>query len=324
MMEITSNPAAVSSAPRSGLLTEFNGGRRAMPMRTRGSTREDRIAGQILLIARRDGFRRGSRLVEQHLADRIGVSRGPVRAGLKALAEAGLVVGEKHRGYVLAKSPTSREAQQAVGALDDGEQTYRRIADDRVAGRLPDIVTEAELSRRYDVSRTQLLRLLDRIAGEGWVTKQPGYGWRFAETVASPQAYAKATAFRAVIEPAALLEASYRLSPDVIERLRSQQRHLYERGFGTLTMGEIFQSGCAFHEAVIGGAGNPFYLEALRRVNAIRRLIAYRTFSDRDGMRRHVREHLKLLDLLEAGDHAAAARLMQRHLARPPRVRWKD
>ena len=293
-------------------------------MRTRGSNTGEQIAGQILLIARRDGFSRGSRLVEQQLADRIGVSRGPVRAGLKALAEAGLVVGEKHRGYVLAKSPTSREAQRAVGAVEDGEQTYHRLADDRVRGDLPDVVTEAELARRYRLTRARLLRLLDRIAGEGWVIKQPGYGWRFTNTVTSPDAYAKATAFRAVIEQAALLEPSYRLSPDVIQSLRSQQIRLYERNFGTLTVGEIFRAGCTFHEEIIRGAGNPFFFDALRRVNAIRRLLDYRTFSDRGGLRRHVREHLKLLDLLERGDHAAAARLIQRHIARPPGIRLKD
>ncbi len=55
-------------------------------------------------------------------------------------------------------------------------------------------------------------------------------------------------------------------------------------------------------------------------MNAIRRLLAYRTFSDRDGMRRHIREHLKLLDLIEAGELSSAARIMQRHLARPLRM----
>ena len=138
--------------------------------------------------------------------------------------------------------------------------------------------------------------------------------------MASRDAYAKATSFRAVIEPAALREPGYRLSAEIIGKLRSEQTRLYTSGFGTLTMSEIFQSGCAFHEELIRGADNPFYLEALRRVNAIRRLLAYRTFSDRDGMRRHVREHLKLLDLIEAGNLSSAARIMQRHLARPPRM----
>ena len=43
--------------------------------------------------------------------------------------------------------------------------------------------------RRYELPRSELLRLLDRIAGEGWLARTPGYGWRFAETLSSPEAY---------------------------------------------------------------------------------------------------------------------------------------
>ena len=45
---------------------------------------------------------------------------------------------------------------------------------------------------------------------------------------------------------------------------------MHDRGLEVLTVGEVFQSGCHFHEEIIRGAGNPFYVEAVRRVNAIR------------------------------------------------------
>ena len=84
-----------------------------------------------------------------------------------------------------------------------------------------------------------------------------------------------------------------------------------------MTIGEIYQSGCDFHEEIIRRAGNPFFIEALKRVNSIRRLFAYRSFSNRDRMRRHVREHLRLLDLLEARRCVEAAELTTKHLQRP-------
>ena len=285
------------------------------------STRADKVAAQILAIARREGLEPGARLIEQRFADALGLSRGPVRAGLKALASTGLAASERNRGYVLAKSPTSRPAKAAIAASDEGEIGYRRIADDRFEGRLPDVVSEAELMRRYDLTRSQLLRLLDRIAGEGWAVRLPGYGWRFAETLSSPEAYSQSAAFRAVIEPAALSEPGYYLEPDIIDKLRSHERYMYDRGLEVLTMGEIFQSGCTFHEEIIRGAGNPFYLEALKRVNAIRRLFAYRTYTDKEGMRRHIREHLRLLDLINNGHMNDAGVLMHRHLARSPSAR---
>jgi len=95
------------------------------------------------------------------------------------------------------------------------------------------------------------------------------------------------------------------------------ERGLFEGELEKMTIGEVFLSGCEFHEEIIRGAGNPFFLESLRRVNSIRRLFAYRSFADRDGMRRHVREHLRLLEVLETRRYAEAAELMAKHLQRP-------
>jgi DNA-binding GntR family transcriptional regulator len=282
-----------------------------------GPERAEHLAGLIMALARREGMKAGDRLIEQRLADALDLSRAPIRLGLKALEAAGLARGEPHRGFVLAKNPTSGAAQPALAAVRRSEQVYATIAGDVLASRLPADVTEAELMRRYDLSRAELQRLLDRIAAEGWVARLPGYGWRFAETVCSPEAQAKAMVFRAVIEPAAIAQADFMLSQAVIARLRERQLRVLEGELEKMTIGEIYHSGCEFHEEIVRGAGNPFFVEALKRVNSIRRLFAYRSFADRDGMRRHVREHLRLLDVLEARRYAEAAELMAKHLQRP-------
>ena len=283
--------------------------------------RAEEIAGEILSMVRREGLAPGSRLTEQRLADTIGVSRGPIRSALKVLEATGLVKGLPNRGYVLARNTSSRRATTTLSTLGNAERHYRRIAGDRLDGCLPDTVTEAELMRRYDVGRPELLRLLDKIAAEGWIIRLPGYGWRFVETLASKTAYAQASAFRAVIEPAALLEPGYRLAVDTIERLASQQRRLLEGDLERLTVGEVFRLGCDFHEELVGGAGNPFYVESLKRVNAIRRLFAYRTLGDHDHIRRHMGEHLRLLDMIKKSRTSDAASYLRRHLRRPPKVR---
>jgi DNA-binding GntR family transcriptional regulator len=285
--------------------------------RNSGSERAEHLAGLIMALARREGMRAGDRLIEQRLADALDLSRAPIRLGLKALEAAGLARGEPNRGFVLAKNPTSGAAQPALAAVKRSEQVYATIAGDVLASRLPADVTEAELMRRYGLSRAELQRLLDRIAAEGWIARLPGYGWRFAETVSSPEAQAKAMAFRAVIEPAAIAQPDFVLSQEVTARLRERQQRVLEGELEKMMIGEIYHSGCEFHEEIIRGAGNPFFVEALKRVNSIRRLFAYRSFADRDGMRRHVREHLRLLDVLEARRYAEAAELMAKHLQRP-------
>jgi len=282
-----------------------------------GSERAEHLAGLIMALARREGMKAGDRLIEQRLADALDLSRAPIRLGLKALEAAGLARGEPHRGFVLAKHPTSGAAQPALAAVRRSEQVYTSIAGDVLASRLPADVTEAELMRRYGLSRAELQRLLDRIAAEGWIARLPGYGWRFAETVSSPEAQAQAMAFRAVIEPAAIAQPGFALPQDVIARLRERQLRVFEGELEKMTIGEVFLSGCEFHEEIIRGAGNPFFLESLKRVNSIRRLFAYRSFADRDGMRRHVREHLRLLEVLETRRYAEAAELMAKHLQRP-------
>ncbi|UFZ07932.1 GntR family transcriptional regulator [Bradyrhizobium ontarionense] len=287
------------------------------PARTGATDRAEHLAGLILAFARREGMKAGDRLIEQKLADALDVSRAPIRLGLKALEAAGLARGEPNRGFVLTKSPTSGAARPTLAAVSRAEQAYADIAADVLDQRIDADVTEAELMRRYELSRTELQRLLDRIAAEGWIARLPGYGWRFADTVSSPEVQAQAAAFRAVIEPAAILQSGFHLEREIIDRLRQHQQRVLGGELDKMTIGEVYQSGCEFHEEIARGAGNPFFVDSLRRVNSIRRLFAYRSFADRDGMRRHVKEHLRLLDLLEAGRHADAAELMRRHLQRP-------
>jgi DNA-binding GntR family transcriptional regulator len=289
-----------------------NGGARAI------SSRAELTAHRILAVARREGMQPGDRLIEQRLADELDLSRGPIRLGLKALAAAGLAKSEPNCGFVLAKDTRSVAAESALATFRHGDEAYAAIAADRLGGRLPSNVTESELMRRYGLSRPELQRLLDRTAAEGWMERMPGYGWRFTETLSSPEAYEQSLAFRAVIEPAALMQPGYRLSSEVIERLRQRQLRIVGGELERMSLSEVFQSGCEFHEEIMRGTDNSFFVEALKRVNSIRRLFAYRTFADGPGMQRHVKDHLRLLDLLEAGRNADAAKLMARHLQRSP------
>ncbi|GGK35121.1 hypothetical protein GCM10008955_31290 [Deinococcus malanensis] len=70
-----------------------------------------------------------------------------------------------------------------------------------------------------------------------------------------------------------------------------------------------------FHETIVGACHNPFFVDALRRINRIRRLLAYRSTQDR---RRYVpqsEEHLEILELLQQGRNAEAARRLEVHLS---------
>jgi DNA-binding GntR family transcriptional regulator len=278
-------------------------------------TRGLQLAGQILELARRDGVTPGERLFEHRLAQRLGVSRGPVRTGLKELAAAGLVSQVPNKGYILAQPLDSKPAFEALSAPSASEQQYMAIADDRFEGWLPDIVSENELMRRYQLKRPDVLRLLNRIAAEGWVDRLPGYGWKFAQTLSSPDAYAQTTRFRMMIEPAGILEPAFKLHAADAARIYDQQERVLNGGFKVFLPAEIFRFGCEFHETIGNASGNPFLLESLRRINSIRRLFAYRSvIPDHVAIARQAREHLQLLDLLGADRRKEAADFMLWHL----------
>jgi len=272
------------------------------------------LAGQIVEIARSENIRRGERLFEHRLANRLGVSRGPVRAALRSLAEAGLAEAVPNKGFILAQSLDSDVALKALNAGDQSEAHYLAIAKDRLEGRVPDVVSEAELMRRYGLKRAELLRLLDRIAAEGWVERLRGYGWRFTQTLNSPLAYAQTGRLRMMIEPGGILEPTFRWNAELMAPVREHQERVRKDGLKVFTLSEMFRFGCEVHEAIAECSGNAFLLEALRRLNRIRRLFAYRFIPDLEMVERHTHEHLQILDLLERGDREQAAALMRTHL----------
>ena len=71
-----------------------------------------------------------------------------------------------------------------------------------------------------------------------------------------------------------------------------------------------------FHEAIVEASGNPFFIDAIRRVNRVRRLLSYRSMQDRSRYREHCAQHLQILDLLERERNEEASEAMHHHLAR--------
>jgi DNA-binding GntR family transcriptional regulator len=272
------------------------------------------LVGQIVELVRREGVQPGARLFEYRLSQQLGTSRGPVRAALKALAAYGLAEAVPNRGFVLRQPPDSPAALEALQVSDVSEAHYVAIARDRLEGRLPDLVTEAELMRRYGLKRGELLRLLDRIATEGWVERARGYGWHFAQTLNSPNAYAQTGRLRMMIEPAGILEPTFRWDGQRMAIVREHQERVLKEGLGVFTLSELFRFGCEIHEAVAECSGNVFLLETVKRLNRIRRLFAYRFIPNLGHVERHTREHIAMLDLLEAGNQEKAAQLMREHL----------
>ena len=130
----------------------------------------------------------------------------------------------------------------------------------------------------------------------------------------TPESLLQSYRLRLALEPMALMEPGYRIDPQVLARCRAAEIHLLEGGIETDTPDQIHERGVRFHEALVEGSGNPFFIDAIRRVNRVRRLLSYRSMQDRQRYKQHCRQHLKILDLLEQGRNEEASEMLREHL----------
>lgn len=275
------------------------------------SSLSPQIVMRIVEYVRENDLKTGHHLPAQALADQFRVSRAPVVAALKALSEQGIVDLRANRGFFLARD--AEEMPEVVDDPDLEEAVYFQIGEDRLKGRLPDRISESELMRLYNLPRLRLLRVLHRIAEESWITRLPGNGWEFRETLTSAKAYADAYQFRAAIEMQALLLPSFQVDQEAFDAARAHQTALLAH-YEDEDRSTIFGTNIEFHEMLMRCANNDFFLDAVRRINRLRRLIEYRVTNDRSRLPQQCREHLQILDMIEAREMQAAATFLYSHV----------
>ncbi|WP_313615842.1 GntR family transcriptional regulator [Agrobacterium sp.] len=281
------------------------------------------ITGSIVDYVKANGLEKGDHLPLQMFADAFRVSRAPIMSALKLLEKQGVVKAESNRGYFLCVAPQDLNAAEPDdSANDDGDDPiYFRIAEDRVSGKLEDRVSENELMRFYDLPRTRLLRVLHRISEEGWMERLPGNGWAFTPALTSKKSYEDGYAFRAIIEQQAMLLPTFKLNAEGAKRAREVQTRLRDGGFETWSRAEIFRANNEFHEMLVACSQNEFFLESLKRINRLRRLIEYHITIDRSRLPKQTVEHLQILDLLEDGRRNEAAAFLYTHIMGAGRIK---
>jgi DNA-binding GntR family transcriptional regulator len=272
------------------------------------------LAPQVIDMVRARSMRAGEPLREQTFAQALGVSRSPIRRVFALLAEWDLATQEPNRGYFLKQDAGEIQASAFPLASDPFEDFYLRVVDDILAGEIPTHFFEAQLLRRYDVPRGQLLKVLNRLAGEAMVERKPGQGWELKDFVHNTTAHIQSYRFRMAIEPAALLEPGYQVNQAAFANARQQQQALIDGGINTLSRAQLFQIGAQFHELIVQCSGNVFFIDALRQQNQLRRFMGYKANIDRSRLVTQCQEHIQLLDLIESDRREEAAQFLWRHL----------
>ena len=236
---------------------------------------------------------------------------------LERLHQAGVVEHSLNRGFRVARTGAGGfEHSEAVE--DRMSRAYFRLVRDRLNGRLQDAVSARTLQQNYELSRSEVGELLERIVGEGWAARRPGYGWEFSSIVTTPEALEQSYRFRAALEPAALLEPTFHLSRDAALRARQREERLLAADLQAMPSDALYDHGVAFHELLVEASGNPFYLESIRRINRMRRLFNYQMMGDRARYPAQIQDHIRILDLVMEGRNPDSAEAMRAHLLSVP------
>lgn len=273
-------------------------------------------ATRILGLIQTESLPPGRHLPAQWLADALRVSRAPINAGLKLLAKDGLVRFEPNRGYFVDKSApeVSEMSGTALSGMEPEDEFYSTLVEDCLSGKLAGRVSESELMRLYKLPRTKIVKTLHRIQSEGWAERRPGIGWEFLPRMTSRESYEQAYQFRAAVESQSLLLPSFKLDRVAFSNARKLQEEVLAGGFERMGRARLFEINSQFHEMLVACGGNSFFVDALVRVNRLRRLLEYRVTIDRSRLPLQSREHLLILDLVEAGDRQKASEFLKTHI----------
>lgn len=274
-----------------------------------------RIARQILDLISEARFDPGHHLREQHLADALGVSRTPVRAGLQELTRMGAVEARPNQGFFLLKRSDELELLEIEQSKSNDQMLYELLVRDRIAGELPESFTQTEISQRYDVDRGVLTRTLVKLSEDGLIARNAGHGWRFQQTLNSDVALRNSYGFRLMIEPTALLTPNLHVDRQMLKRLRAQHLRLITHPDVTLVPAkEIFETDAAFHELLAEASGNLFVLQAIQQQNRLRRLLEFGSYHNKRRVKEWCEEHVAIIDALRENKQEQAAELMRKHL----------
>jgi DNA-binding GntR family transcriptional regulator len=257
----------------------------------------------------------GMRLTEQSLSARLKVSRTPVRAALRLLAKYKLVKSESAGGFVVCPDATTRRLPPIGKHGASAEGLYHTLIEDRARRQLPDEFTEKEMLSRYPVQRSLLSKALVRLAADGLVEKREGYGWRFLPSLGTADAVSESYRFRLAIECSALLEPTFQVNPELLERTRAAHRAFLKLPTERQKVSEYLELNSMFHEMLARFSGNRFILAATQQQNQLRKLDERVEFFKHTRMPESCREHLEIMNAIEDGDLEWASALLRHHLS---------
>jgi DNA-binding GntR family transcriptional regulator len=281
--------------------------------KTAPSRLQANLAQRIAGFLKREAAQPGHHLVEQELCEKFAVSRTPIRGALKILEAQGVVESRANRGFVLRQPPDAPTAAPPQRD-DEASRLFIAIAHARNSGTLPDDVPQQEMIRRFKARLPIVLQVLRQMADLGLVERRPGNGWSFRASVHSSRAQAESYAFRRAIEPALVLQPTFKLDRAWAQRAREAHLAFRAKRRGPTDALEFTEINADFHEQLARCSGNRYMLHAVQGQIQLRRFLNTQWEYGVGRVQETIDEHLEILAALEAGWNDKASALMLHHL----------
>jgi len=271
----------------------------------------------------------GVKLFASAVADRLGVSRPPVKRALKLLEEEGLVHHTAEHGYVVGPAGSGPEPaklnlhQLELELFDTPRATLVQprwerifeIVEENILSCMPFgayQVSEAALGEHFGVSRTVVRDVMSRMHGRGIIAKDRSSHW-----VAGPlgaRVLDDAHEIRRMLEPSALAAAAPLLDRAELLAMREKVRVALEHG-ADMSQDAIDDFERDLHVRCLEPVRNRRLLEAVRLSQIS--LVINRLFGTYIGVHDETEmllEHRLVFDHATLGDCEGAMSAMRHHL----------
>jgi DNA-binding GntR family transcriptional regulator len=197
-----------------------------------------------------------------------------------------------------------------VEQIEQMQQTIRqKLLDMEIDPTQP--IDEKTLVRETGGSLTQVTQALERLAGEGLLTRERRR-YRVSRSVTT-SVLGEILEVRTTLEGMCARLAAERINPNELTRMAQVHRE-FERVIKEGDNKALITVDRRFHQLLYEASGNRFLARALDDMYALVYRLSYFELDRIGSMRPNVEEHRAILEAVRAGDGRSAERLIQQHI----------
>lgn len=187
------------------------------------------------------------------------------------------------------------------------------VLEDILTGVLPagTWLKQIDLEKRYDCTRPEVRRALDRLSQKRLVEHVPNRGYHVY--LPDGRRAQEVSDIRVILETAVAGLMVERATPESIAKLRQLARH-FDQMTMVGTVLEHYEANLAFHRELLLLSGNNELVDLVSEIRQRTSSAPVSQWRTRARVERSAREHHMMVDALEARDVAGLKRLIEAHI----------